>query len=54
MPTPCQNGGWAIPFEVASAAMCSFIKQPGMVKPILLLRLLCPKIVERYPDGPEF
>ena len=40
--------------EVASAAMCSFTKQPGMVKPILLLRLLRPKIVERYPDGPEF
>ena len=40
--------------EVASAAMCSFTKQLGMVKPILLLRLLCPKIVERHPDGPEF
>ena len=40
--------------EVASVAMCSFTKQPGMVKPILLLRLLRLKIVERYPDGPEF
>ena len=40
--------------ELASVAMCSFTKQPGLVKPILMLRLLWPKIVERYPDGPEF
>ena len=40
--------------EVASAAMCSFTKQLGVVRPILLLRLLPPKIVERYPDGLEF
>ena len=40
--------------EVASAAMCSFTKQPGLVKKVLLIRLLRPKIVERYLDGPEF
>ena len=40
--------------EVASAAICSFAKQPGLLKPVLLLKLLRPKIVERYPDGPEF
>ena len=40
--------------EVASAAICSFTKRPGLVKQVLMLRLLHPKIVERYPDGPEF
>ena len=40
--------------EVASTAICSFAKQPGLLKSVLLLKLLHPKIVERYPDGPEF
>lgn len=40
--------------EVASAVMCSVTKQPGFVKLILMLRLLWPRIVERYPDGLEF
>ena len=40
--------------EVATTAICSFAKQPGLVKPVLMLRLLRLKIVERYPDGPEF
>ena len=39
---------------VASTAICSFTKQPGLLKPVLLLKLLCLKIVERYPDGLEF
>ena len=29
--------------EVASAAMCSFTKQQGLVKKVLLIRLLLPK-----------
>ena len=40
--------------EVARATMCYFAQQPGLLKPVLMLRLLRPKIVERYPDGPEF
>ena len=40
--------------EVASAAMCSFARHQGLLKPVLMLRLLRPKIIERYPDGPEF
>lgn len=53
MPNPpkTESGGT---IEVASVAMCSFTKHPGLVKPVLLIRLLCPKIVERYPNGQEF
>ena len=40
--------------EVASTTISSFTKQPGLLKPILLLKLLRPKIVEKYPDGLEF
>ena len=40
--------------EVASAAMCSIARHQGLLKPVLMLRLLRPKIIERYPDGPEF
>ena len=40
--------------EVASAAMCSFARHQGLLKPVLMLRLLRPRIIERYPDGPEF
>ena len=40
--------------KVASVAICSFTKQLGLLKPVLLLKLLLPKIVERYLDGPEF
>ena len=40
--------------EVATAARCSFVQHPGLVKPVLMLRLLRPKIVERYPTSPEF
>ena len=46
-----ENGGTV---EVANAAICLFTKQLGLGKPVLMLRLLRPKIVERYPDGPEF
>ena len=40
--------------EMAGAAICSFTKQLGFVKPILLLRLPRLKILERYLDRPEF
>lgn len=40
--------------EMASAAMCLFTQQPGLVKLFLLLRLLQLKIVEKYPMGLEF
>ena len=40
--------------EVATAARCSFVRHPGLVKPVLMLRLLRPRIVERYPTSPEF
>ena len=33
--------------EVVSAAMCSFTQQPKLLKPVLLLRLLQPKIMEK-------
>ena len=40
--------------EVDTAARCSFVRHLGLVKPVLMLRLLRPKIVERYPISPEF
>ena len=40
--------------EVATAARCPFVQHPGLVKPVLMLRLFRPKIVERYPTSPEF
>ena len=40
--------------EVATAARCSFARHPGLVKPVLMLRLLRPRIVERYPTSWEF
>ena len=39
--------------EVATAARCSFFWHPGLVKPVLMLRLLRSKIVERYPTSLE-
>ena len=40
--------------EVATAARCSFVRHPGLVKPVLMLRVLRPRIMERYPTSPGF
>lgn len=40
--------------KVASATKCSFAWHPRLMKLVLLLRLLQPRIVERYLTSPKF
>lgn len=40
--------------EIANKAQCSISHFPNLVKPVVFVKLLSLKIVERYPTEPKF